>query len=97
MRTVGVRELKNRLSEYIRQVKSGDALLITDRGAVVAELSRPGQGAGTDDTPAGLRTLARQGLVTLGTPRGGDAYQVFPRAKRRLHARELLRGERGGQ
>ena len=97
MRTVGVRELKNRLSEYIRQVKSGDALLITDRGAGVAELSRPGQGSGADGTPAGLRTLARQGLVTLGTPRGGDAYQVFPRSKRRLHARELLRAERGGQ
>ncbi len=30
MKTVGVRELKNRLSEFIRQAKSGEGVLATD-------------------------------------------------------------------
>ena len=45
MKTVGVRELKNRLSEYLRQVRSGESVLVTDRGEVIAEFSPP-QGAG---------------------------------------------------
>jgi len=36
MKSVGARELKNRLSEYLREVQSGEAILVTDRGDVVA-------------------------------------------------------------
>ncbi len=36
MKIVGARELKNRLSEYLREVQSGEAILVTDRGDVVA-------------------------------------------------------------
>src|SRR2546429_9799871 len=36
MKSVGVRELKNRLSEYLREVQSGEAILVTDPGDVVA-------------------------------------------------------------
>jgi antitoxin (DNA-binding transcriptional repressor) of toxin-antitoxin stability system len=39
MRTVGVRELKNRLSHYLRLVRSGERVLITNRGKVVAEVA----------------------------------------------------------
>jgi prevent-host-death family protein len=35
MKTVGLRELKNRLSEYIREVRSSEGVLVTDRGEVV--------------------------------------------------------------
>ena len=38
MRSVKVSELKSRLSEYLRKVKSGTAILITDRGHPVAIL-----------------------------------------------------------
>ncbi|MCI0861642.1 MAG: type II toxin-antitoxin system prevent-host-death family antitoxin [Chloroflexi bacterium] len=31
-RSVGIRELKNRLSKYLRAVKAGQTILITDRG-----------------------------------------------------------------
>ena len=41
MRAVAVRELKNRLSEYLRQAARGEIILVTDRGRVVAELRRP--------------------------------------------------------
>lgn len=44
MRTVGVRELKARLSEELRAVGRGEVILVTDRGRVVAELRAPGSG-----------------------------------------------------
>jgi prevent-host-death family protein len=37
-RTVGSRELKTRLGAYLRQVRSGITLIVTDRGVPVAEL-----------------------------------------------------------
>ena len=42
MRAVGIRELKNRLSEYLRLVAAGEVVLVTDRDRVVAELTAPG-------------------------------------------------------
>ncbi len=41
MKTVGVKILKNKLSEYLREVKRGTVILVTDRGTVVAELREP--------------------------------------------------------
>jgi prevent-host-death family protein len=38
MRTVGVRELKNNLSHYLRDVKKGNTLTVTERGQSVAIL-----------------------------------------------------------
>lgn len=41
LKTVGVRELKNNLSAYLREVKRGTRVLVTDRNEVVAELREP--------------------------------------------------------
>jgi len=38
MATVGLKVLKNKLSEYIRAAASGETVLVTDRGRVVAEI-----------------------------------------------------------
>jgi antitoxin (DNA-binding transcriptional repressor) of toxin-antitoxin stability system len=38
MKAVGVKELKARLSEYLRLVKGGETILVTERNDVVAEL-----------------------------------------------------------
>jgi len=35
MKTVGIRELKDHLSEYLRRVRGGESVLVTDRGEVV--------------------------------------------------------------
>lgn len=40
---VGTRELKNKLSEYIRRVKKGQTITVTERGNVVAQLIPPRQ------------------------------------------------------
>ncbi len=96
MKTVGVRELKNRLSEYIRQVRSGEGVLVTDRGQVVAELTAPGQGAMDTSIPAGLLALARRNLLAIGAPGNGSLYPALPRSRRRKRtATQLLQEERG--
>jgi prevent-host-death family protein len=38
VKTVGVKELKNKLSAYLREVRSGDRILVTDHATVIAEL-----------------------------------------------------------
>ena len=95
MKTVGVRELKNRLSEYLRRVRAGEGVLVTDRGEVVAEIGPPGQGVPDESVPPGLAALARRGLVTLASRRGARLYPPLPRRKRRYRAGQLLDDERG--
>lgn len=63
MRTVGLKVLKNRLSEYIRLVNSGETVLVTDRDRVVAEL-RPPQGRGPLTSDAMLAEAMRRGWLS---------------------------------
>ena len=97
MKSVGVRDLKNRLSEYLRRVRLGESVLVTDRGEVVAELLPPGQGQTDPSVPAGLLALAKRGLVSLGMPGKLDMYPSLPRARRtrQRSAAQLLDEERG--
>jgi len=44
MRTVGLKVLKNKLSEYVRLAQGGETILVTDRDQVVAELVPPREG-----------------------------------------------------
>jgi prevent-host-death family protein len=99
MRSVGVRELKNRLSEYLRRVRLGESVLVTDRGEVVAELLPPGQAQPDTSIPPGLLALAKRGLATLGTPGEPALYPALPlaRGKRRSSAARLLDEERGNR
>ncbi|HEX3954759.1 MAG TPA: type II toxin-antitoxin system prevent-host-death family antitoxin [Stellaceae bacterium] len=41
MHTVGLKTLKNKLSEYVRLAASGETVVITDRDRIVAELVPP--------------------------------------------------------
>jgi len=41
MRAVGLKTLKNKLSEYVRLAARGETVLVTDRDRVVAELVPP--------------------------------------------------------
>jgi len=64
MSAVGIRELKNRLSEYVQLAASGERILVTDRDKVVAELSAPRTGTAGDVSDAVIADLIRQGLAT---------------------------------
>ena len=99
MQTVGVRELKNKLSEYLRRVRLGERVLITDRGEVVAEFLPPGLGQIDPSIPAGLQSLAKRGLLTLGSSAEAERYPALVR-KQRDHRRsvaQLLDEERGSR
>lgn len=97
MKAVGVRDLKNRLSEYLRHVRLGESILVTDRGEVVAELLPPGQGHGDPSVPAGPQSLAKRGLLTLGSPTGQGLYPSLRRkqSERRRSVAQLIEEERG--
>jgi antitoxin (DNA-binding transcriptional repressor) of toxin-antitoxin stability system len=64
MRAVGLKVLKNRLSEYVRLAQGGETILVTDRDRVVAELVPPQEGRSPAVADAVLVELMRQGWVT---------------------------------
>jgi antitoxin (DNA-binding transcriptional repressor) of toxin-antitoxin stability system len=64
MRAVGLKTLKNRLSEYIRLVGTGETVLVTDRDRVVAELTPPRAGRSQLLADAMLADAVRRGWVT---------------------------------
>lgn len=66
MKVVGVKELKARLSEYIRLAKAGESILVTERNEVVAELraARRQFPEGADQLEEILEALAASGEVT---------------------------------
>ena len=86
--SVGVAELRQNLSKYLRRVERGERLLVTDRNRPVAELGPP------PSTGPALDELIAAGRVTPPTRRGfpeplrleGDPYAL----SRALHE---IRGE----
>ena len=48
MRSIGVRELRQRASELLRRVEQGETIEVTDRGRRVAILSPPPEGGPLD-------------------------------------------------
>ena len=64
VRTVGIKVLKNKLSEYVRLAAQGETVLISDRDKVVAELVPPRAGRTIEVADAVLADLVRSGLAT---------------------------------
>lgn len=64
MHAVGLKVLKNRLSEYIRLAAQGETVLVTDRERVVAEIVPPRPGRAPLAADAQLAEAVRRGWVT---------------------------------
>jgi antitoxin (DNA-binding transcriptional repressor) of toxin-antitoxin stability system len=64
MRAVGLKVLKNKLSEYVRLVAGGETVLITDRDRVVAEMVPPRAGRSPFVADAMLADAVRKGWIT---------------------------------
>lgn len=94
MKAVAVKELKNRLSAYLREVKNGEVVLVTDRGVVVAELRKPSAGAVLGAHDQILERLAAAGVLAQGLVQDPDAYRPSPLA-RTVRSGDLLDAERG--
>jgi len=92
---VNVRNLKDKLSAYLKNVQRGDIVLVSDRGRVVAEIRRPTFSRHAVDEAVGKRTrLVEEGVLRLGLPNSG----TYSRSKTRLSRAavdEALRWSRG--
>lgn len=68
MTTVGVRELRDRLSTYLRRVADGERLVVTQRGEPIALLIPPNP----VEQEYGLRAMVAEGLAAWSgeKPRG---------------------------
>jgi antitoxin (DNA-binding transcriptional repressor) of toxin-antitoxin stability system len=64
MRSVGLKTLKNKLSEYVRLAAGGETVLVTDRDRVVAEIGPPGPSRTPMLSDALLLNAFRQGWMT---------------------------------
>jgi antitoxin (DNA-binding transcriptional repressor) of toxin-antitoxin stability system len=76
MISVGIRDLKNNLSRYVRRIENGERVRVTAHGRVVAELGPP-------STPSGTARQDRfDELVADGVIRppieGGDPLHGWP-------------------
>jgi antitoxin (DNA-binding transcriptional repressor) of toxin-antitoxin stability system len=64
MRAVGIKALKNKLSEYVRLAERGETILVTDRDRVVAEMGPPEPSRSPLLADAMLAEAVRQGWIT---------------------------------
>ena len=77
MKVVGVRELKSRLSEYLRAVREGERVIVTDRGEPVAAIAPP-DAADVRSLDPRLGGLVRRGLAR---PGAANRPELYPRMK----------------
>jgi antitoxin (DNA-binding transcriptional repressor) of toxin-antitoxin stability system len=64
MRSVGLKVLKNKLSEFVRLAAGGETVLVTDRNRVVAEIVPPQPGRDAFLADALLAEAVREGWLT---------------------------------
>ncbi len=88
MRAVGLKVLKNKLSEYVRLAASGETVLVTDRDRVVAELGPPREGRSPLLADARLAEAVRRGWIAPPALPGADPPPRQPVTT----IRQLLRG-----
>jgi antitoxin (DNA-binding transcriptional repressor) of toxin-antitoxin stability system len=85
MRSVGIRALREALSEYVRIAASGEVVLVTHRDVVVAELTAPQASRASRPADALLADLVRQGVITPASLVGAGPPLQAP----------IVEGERG--
>ena len=91
MKAVGLKVLKNRLSEYVRLVAGGETVLITDRDRVVAELVPPRPGRSPWLADALLAEAVREGYVSAPTMVAEGPPPRMPVARLKQLLKELNR------
>ena len=85
--------LKNNLSKYLKLVRKGETILVTDRNEVIAEIHRPKALQAEDRLQAMLEEEARLGSVTLASTRNPDVLdelQALPRPRKPIDIQALM-------
>jgi antitoxin (DNA-binding transcriptional repressor) of toxin-antitoxin stability system len=95
MKVVGIREFKDRLSEYVRMARRGEDILLTERGEVVAELRGPDNVRPAAYANPIVADLHRRGLLVQAGVNDPAVYKKLPRLLRGRSALDLLDESRG--
>ncbi len=80
MRSVGLKTLKNKLSEYVRLAANGETVLVTDRDRVVAELVPPRETRSPLLSDALMAEAVRKGWLTPALSPSGTVPPNIPTA-----------------
>jgi len=92
VKSVNIAELKNRLSVYLNEVRSGHEVLVRDRNTPIARIVPIVHNADQDDE---LRALAAQGKIRLAEGAMDDAFWDLPAPRVSADAlRRVLENER---
>jgi len=70
METVGIKELKNKLTYYLKLTKGGSKIIVTDRGAPVAKIQRINRIRNNTGFEERLASLAKRGMLRLPLKKG---------------------------
>jgi len=84
MRSIGIRELRQHASRYLRDVERGETIEVTDRGRRVARLVPPAQGGAVEQ------------LIAAGRLRPAEDIPLEPTAGVPLPSQTLL-GDRANE
>jgi antitoxin (DNA-binding transcriptional repressor) of toxin-antitoxin stability system len=94
IKSVGVKELKNNLSAFLRGVKEGEVVLVTERSNVIAEIRQPTVAEPPADADTAVLDMARDGKLIL--PRRPKERLTRPRLRLAEGvSRRLLDEDRG--
>lgn len=67
MGRVGIKELKNRLTQYLRRAKQGEEIIVTERGHPIVLMQPLKAAERVESLDARLARLAAQGKVAVPT------------------------------
>ena len=83
MKSVGIKDLKNNLSKYLRLVREGELIYVADRDEIIAEIHKP-----TTPSPplvsaweAFLNQEERRGSIRRAQKRPGSVLEEMKRKK----------------
>ena len=95
MKTTTVSKLKASLSKYLRSVKAGEEVLVTERGRPIAKLT-PAESS--EMLPDELIEMEKQGLIKLGPGKLPKGFWKLPRPNdpKGLVAKAVLREREEG-
>lgn len=88
MKAVGVKVLKDNLSRYLRCVREGETVYVTDRDTIVAEIHRPTQ-------PVPGRVSPWEAFLNDEERRGSIRRAAVPDAPKLRTLRRLAAGDEG--
>jgi prevent-host-death family protein len=76
VKTTTVSKLKASLSKYLRSVKAGEEVLVTERGRPIAKLT---PARSSDTLPEDLSEMQQQGLIKVGSGKLPKGFWDLPR------------------